>query len=652
MCLADDLVQVLQAHLVLDQNDQVEILLFQHLAVAAKTGVDLADLRDLLFFQIMQHHTEDAPQRSRILTGAVCLIRRQLQMLVDGPLLIIVQTGVHRLCHRQGVDIGRLQLDAAALCRRTQKPHVKGVDVVPYQNTPARKFQKRFERFGFAGRILHHFVGDAGQLSDLGGNGLAGFDKGIKLLHHLAVADDHAADLGQVFYTGVQTGRFGVEHAEFSGQQLILDAVDAGDHIIHKVRLAAIDQLEVRILLVDIVRRKHCFRVALTDTVIGDRDRRVPHPVRQTHDAARITEAVHAGKLGMQVQLHPLFRSIVLPLFALHKEHIIRVHDIVMLILVIRAVAAHDDGRALADGLPLGAVLTVLRTDLQVDGAGVVGDGNGIDLAVVALDLGKEHVAPDHALAALAAQLLERCEIFGGEHFAVEDGHRLVGQIQPVHLDGRCGILLFKLDHRRRDLTLQLFFQLMLFRFAHRAGQGDFGLCAGVCRNTLCQQALKLHLLQELGAVAYTDCNILPHDGDRAPIQKAVDGHTIPLHVLQQLPQCCFVQHGVPEQVFDLQFKALIVRLQRCQKPRTQPLIQRGSALQGKYDLPLLPQHAGVLHDHLAEAGCKIRIRHKLRPKLGYKWFHRWILLFRWVQNSTNCRTRFSGAAVIETQIL
>ncbi len=39
---------------------------------------------------------------------------------------------------------------------------------------------------------------------------------------------------------------------------------------------------------------------------------------------------------------------------------------------------------------------------------------------------------------------------------------------------------------------------------------------------------------------------------------------------------------------------------------------------------PVLPQHPGVLHDHLPEAGRKIRVRHKLRPQLGNKWFHKW----------------------------
>ncbi len=84
-----------------------------------------------------------------------------------------------------------------------------------------------------------------------------------------------------------------------------------------------------------------------------------------------------------------------------------------MLVFIVGAVAPHDDCAALADALPLGAVLPFLCADLQVDRAGIVGDGHGVDLAAVPLDLCKEYIAPDHALAALAAQILEGVRFLG-----------------------------------------------------------------------------------------------------------------------------------------------------------------------------------------------------------------------------------------------
>ena len=190
------------------------VFFLQHLTVSAQARVDLAGLGHLLFFQVLEHHTEDAAQGPGILAGTVRLVGRQLQMLVDGALLVVVQAGVHGLRHGQGVDIGRLQLDAAALGGGAQETHIKGVDVVAHKDAVSRKFEEGFQRFLFAGSIRHHFVGDAGQLGDLGGDGLAGLDKGIKFLHHFAVFHDDGTDLGHILHAGVKACGLGIKDAE------------------------------------------------------------------------------------------------------------------------------------------------------------------------------------------------------------------------------------------------------------------------------------------------------------------------------------------------------------------------------------------------------------------------------------------------------
>ena len=141
-------------------------------------------------------------------------------------------------------------------------------------------------------------------------------------------------------------------------------------------------------------------------------------------------------------------------------------------------------------------------------------------------------------------------------------------------------------------------------------------------RNALSQQFFKAHLLQKLRAVAHPDGDLLAGDADGAPVQKTVDGHTVPLHLLHQVPQGSFVQHGIAEQVFNFQLKAFIVRLQGSQQTGAQALIQRGGAAQREDDLLALPQHPGMLHDHLPEAGRKGRVHHELRPELGNEWCH------------------------------
>ena len=72
----------------------------------------------------------------------------------------------------------------------------------------------------------------------------------------------------RVLHTGVQACRLGIEDAELPRQRLIFHTVDAGDHIVHKVGLTAVDELEVRVFLVDVIRGQHGLRVALTLSLI------------------------------------------------------------------------------------------------------------------------------------------------------------------------------------------------------------------------------------------------------------------------------------------------------------------------------------------------------------------------------------------------
>ena len=157
------------------------------------------------------------------------------------------------------------------------------------------KVEKGFQRLGLAGGVGYHLVGDSGQLGNLGGDGLSGFYEGVEFFHHFPVPHDDRADFCQVLHAGVEARRLSVEDAELTVQRLVFHAVDAGYHVIDKVGLTAVDELEVRVCLVDGVRRQHGFGVALTDAVVGDGDGRVAHPVGQFDDAAGVAESVHAG---------------------------------------------------------------------------------------------------------------------------------------------------------------------------------------------------------------------------------------------------------------------------------------------------------------------------------------------------------------------
>ena len=117
-----------------------------------------------------------------------------------------------------------------------------------------------------------------------------------------------------------------------------------------------------------------------------------------------------------------------------------------------------------------------------------------------------------------------------------------------------------------------------------------------------------------LGTV-YRDLNTLVDIGKvrRVSIPGEADRFEGPQEDHQQL-YCRSCQKVKSIHISDAKLKALIVGREGGQQPCAQPLVQRGRTAQRKDDLPLLPQHLGVLDDHAAKTGRKVRVRHKLRP--------------------------------------
>ena len=404
---ADDAVQIFKPHLILHQNDQVVVFLFQHLFVAAQTCVDGLDIADVLLRQVGQHHLKDARQRHGIVHGAVVVERRDLQVFVDGIQLIVAQPGEQRLPHGQRVNVGILvKADARALPCLADKQHIKAVGVVRHQNVVAAEFLEGADGFVRRGGVRHHGIVDARQFHHARRDGLAGVDEGAEFLFRVdfAVFDKHRADFGQALGVRVQSGGLGVEHNKTAVQRHFGTAVQRGDHVIDKIRLAAVNQLKAGVVFVDGVGGQHGFGVALADAVVGNGDGAVSHTVRQPHDLAGIIKAVHGAGLGMQMQLHALlpFGCGILPLRAFYLQDIVGQNDVVMLIFVIHIVAAHDQRGAGFQPLPLGHVGVLVPQNLEVNRAGIVGDGGKINLAAVALDLGGKDIAPDRHLAAVA----------------------------------------------------------------------------------------------------------------------------------------------------------------------------------------------------------------------------------------------------------
>ena len=272
------------------------VFLFQHLFVAAKAGVDGLDRVDVLFLEVGQHDLIDSGQRHGIINSAVVVEGRYLKMLVDRVQLVVTQPREECLPHRQRVDIGvPIPADARLLPRLADKKHVKAVGIVGHKDIIPAELLEGADGLLRRGGIGHHGIVDAGQVHHLLRDGLAGVDEGAEFLFlvNFTVFHIDGADFSQPLGVGVKAGRLGVEHNKRAGQRHLRRAVDGGDHIIDKIGLAAVDQLEVGVGFVDGIGGQHGLRIALAHTVVRDGNGAVAHAVRQTHDLAGVVEAVH-----------------------------------------------------------------------------------------------------------------------------------------------------------------------------------------------------------------------------------------------------------------------------------------------------------------------------------------------------------------------
>ena len=525
----DNAVQVFESCLVLHQNDQVVILLFQHLFVAAKAGVDSLHGGHVLLLQIGEHNLKDAGQRHGIIHGAVVVKGLDFQMFVDGIQFIVMQAGEQRLRHGQGVNIGVGKIHPRLIPCFTDEQHIKAVGVVGNQDVIAAEFLELADGLGRCGGIGHHAVVDAGQLHHLLRDGLAGVDEGTETLIRvdLAVFHVHGADLGQSFHVGVQAGGLGIKHHKGAGDGHGFGAIHSGDHIVHKVGFTPIDQLEVGVILVDLVSGKHGFRVALAHAVVGNGNGAVAHAVGQAHDLAGIAEAVHAAGLGMQMQFHALLPlgGIIMAGHTLHLQYIIGQQDIVVLVLIVGIVAAHDEGCAGFEALPLRHILVFIAEDFEVDGTVIVGDGGKVDFAAVALYLGKEYVAPHSHLAAIA-QIVQRAQVGRLERLAIEHLSRLGGELQP--LNGKGCHFFFGLELHGGHLFCHVavkFVRIHLFADQLHAHNGQ---STGALLDEFCQMPGQLHAFQNRQTrVDPHHKTVLSKSNRLGFIQKAVDRHPL-----------------------------------------------------------------------------------------------------------------------------
>ena len=121
-----------------------------------------------------------------------------------------LQIGQKRVRKRKRVQIHRLEVDAAAGAGRGHEARVK-ISVVRDYGAVSHELKEHPHGLALVGRAPDVLIGDAGELSYLGGDVNSGVDKGVEALLYLASGEYHGADLSHAVRARVETGGLNVK---------------------------------------------------------------------------------------------------------------------------------------------------------------------------------------------------------------------------------------------------------------------------------------------------------------------------------------------------------------------------------------------------------------------------------------------------------
>ena len=275
----NELVKVLQSNLVLDENDLVIGLELERIGLFCHFLLQHTPVAQVGFFHNVDHTEEDVREHFGVITSAVVVKITEVIGVCNGIKSMLVQLGVDVARKRKGIKIGIFKGQARLFGKVADKADVK-VCVVRneerlnlFLGIVANKFEEGFERLVIFGRALDHFVGDARQLNDVCGDRDLGVNKGVESAKHLAVFDFNGTNFGNFAVLHRKTRGFNIEHHALGVQIGIVFARNGTCGVVDKVRLNAIDDLEITSLC-GFFKGKHGIGKGLYVTVVGNSNSR------------------------------------------------------------------------------------------------------------------------------------------------------------------------------------------------------------------------------------------------------------------------------------------------------------------------------------------------------------------------------------------
>ena len=366
----DHLVQILQPHLVSGDEDDV---LGEAVGLAAQGP-------QLLHFPVHRLEGMDAPlvehlpegdqhiaHGGGVVAGPVVVEGGQLQPVRHDVQLVLSQVRQQVLRQDQGVHIGGREVQPHLPAPRPDKADVE-LGVVGRQRPAVHELQKFRQGLLQLGSVLQHVVSDAGEADDLRRQPPVGVDEGLEPVGDLAVFQHHGADLRNGLPVHLEARGLDVEAHELPVQGAVLGTVDHNPvvDVVDEVSLHAVEDLDLVPGGVPGVRE------GLGHAVVRDGDGRVAPPDGLLDHLLRVRQGVHVAHLGVEVQLHPLFRGGILPLGVLRQLDVVGVQLNVLAVPGGLHLALDAQPHAGLDGALQLLGLLLRQVLLDGDGVGVI----------------------------------------------------------------------------------------------------------------------------------------------------------------------------------------------------------------------------------------------------------------------------------------
>ena len=245
----DHLIQILQTHLIASQQND---MLGETIGLAAQWTQlfhFLVDCLQGMNSTLMEHFPErnqHIAHGGSIITGAVVIERRQIQMFCHDIQFVFTQLRKQILRKNQGIHIGWLEFQTYFFTAGTNETNIK-LRIMGCQRTAVYELQKVLQRHFQLRCILQHIVRDTGETDNLRCETAVWIHEGLEALRNLTVLDHNRTDLGDSLPVHFQTGGLNIKANKLIIERLILFSVDYDTiiNIIDEVSLNTVKDLDL-----------------------------------------------------------------------------------------------------------------------------------------------------------------------------------------------------------------------------------------------------------------------------------------------------------------------------------------------------------------------------------------------------------------------